>query len=286
MNEAACDPNAWGGQYERCLSCNACRAVCTMQVASGRLPPLRLVRMAALGMGVELMSSPEPWYCLRCNRCSQTCPVGVAPAWLLRELRIAGMRDGVWSESAVRAWETIAGRVHRVRWHMVKSGATGDALERMAEEWERWGDEPISRSQDPVVVNASANETREQIEARAGVDLNLSACMTCGACSSVCPATHDRAVFDPVVVFRMANVGCWEELLSSTSLWMCLQCGACTDACTQGVAGHRVIRALQELAICRGVAPADVMVRLQEIDGVLYPRMVRAVDAWFARYRA
>ena len=106
--------------------------------------------------------------------------------------------------------------------------------------------------------------------------------MTCGACTSACPITHDRSVYDPVVFFRLLNLGRQDEILDSPSLWLCLECQACTDACTQQVPGHMVIRALQEMSMARGLAPTDMRRRLWAIEHALLPRYLDEVDALFA----
>ncbi len=59
---------------------------------------------------------------------------------------------------------------------------------------------------------------------------NLNACLTCGACSSGCPATG-LADMDPRKFLRMAALGMDEELLSSEWAWMCTMCQRCVYVC-------------------------------------------------------
>jgi len=49
---------------------------------------------------------------------------------------------------------------------------------------------------------------------------NLNLCLTCGACSSGCPATGLEGM-DPRKFLRMAALGLDEEILSSNWVWMC-----------------------------------------------------------------
>lgn len=107
--------------------------------------------------------------------------------------------------------------------------------------------------------------------------------MTCGACTTVCPITHDRAVFDPVRLFRLVNLGQEEAVLRSPALWLCLGCGRCTESCTQQVPGHRVIRVLQQQSIARGHAPPDMSAHLEAIDRLLLPAYLEAVRAALGR---
>lgn len=86
-----------------------------------------------------------------------------------------------------------------------------------------------------------------------------------------CPVAHERAVFDPVRLFRQVALGLGHELLDSPSLWLCLGCQACTAACAQGVAGHRVIDALQAAALRAGRVPEELRERLWAFEQAVYP---------------
>jgi len=59
---------------------------------------------------------------------------------------------------------------------------------------------------------------------------NLNLCLTCGACSSGCPATGLEGM-DPRKFLRMAALGMDEELLSSKWAWMCTMCQRCIYVC-------------------------------------------------------
>jgi len=59
---------------------------------------------------------------------------------------------------------------------------------------------------------------------------NLNACLTCGACSSGCPATGLEGM-DPRKFLRMAALGMDEELLNSNWIWMCSMCMRCVYVC-------------------------------------------------------
>ena len=55
---------------------------------------------------------------------------------------------------------------------------------------------------------------------------NLNACLTCGLCSSGCPATGLENM-DPRKFLRMAVLGLDEEVLTSNWAWMCTMCQRC-----------------------------------------------------------
>ena len=59
---------------------------------------------------------------------------------------------------------------------------------------------------------------------------NLNLCLTCGACSSGCPATglHDM---DPRKLLRMAALGMDEEIINSPWIWCCSMCQRCIYIC-------------------------------------------------------
>lgn len=59
---------------------------------------------------------------------------------------------------------------------------------------------------------------------------NLDMCLTCGACSSGCPATG-LADMDPRKFLRMAAMGMDEELKASNWMWMCTMCQRCIYVC-------------------------------------------------------
>ena len=52
---------------------------------------------------------------------------------------------------------------------------------------------------------------------------NLNLCLTCGACSSGCPATGLDGM-DPRKFLRMAALGMDDEILKSDWAWMCTMC--------------------------------------------------------------
>lgn len=59
---------------------------------------------------------------------------------------------------------------------------------------------------------------------------NLNLCLTCGACSSGCPATGLEGM-DPRKFLRMAALGMDDEILSTNWAWMCTMCQRCIYVC-------------------------------------------------------
>ena len=59
---------------------------------------------------------------------------------------------------------------------------------------------------------------------------NLNLCLTCGACSSGCPATGLENM-DPRKFLRMAALGLDDEITEHPWVWMCSMCARCMYAC-------------------------------------------------------
>jgi Fe-S oxidoreductase len=63
---------------------------------------------------------------------------------------------------------------------------------------------------------------------------NLSLCLTCGACSSGCPATG-LSNMDPRKFLRMVVLGLDEEITKHPWVWMCTMCERCTHVCPMNI---------------------------------------------------
>jgi ferredoxin len=65
-----------GGNLNLCLTCGACSSGCP---ATGleNMDPRKFLRMAALGMDEEVMSTPWVWMCTMCTRCIYVCPMKI-----------------------------------------------------------------------------------------------------------------------------------------------------------------------------------------------------------------
>jgi quinone-modifying oxidoreductase subunit QmoC len=89
-------------------------------------------------------------------------------------------------------------------------------------EWQAWYEEAADKPCTWWVEN--------QLSARHA----LTICISCGMCTSVCPAAEHNQDYDPRVIVDVALSGDEEQLvtlLKSDFLWYCYQCGSCNSRC-------------------------------------------------------
>jgi ferredoxin len=81
-----------GGNLNACLTCGACAAGCP---ATGleNMDPRKLLRMAALGLDEQILSTPWTWYCTMCQRCIYVCPMRIDIPQLVFNIRKSWPRD-------------------------------------------------------------------------------------------------------------------------------------------------------------------------------------------------
>ncbi len=68
-------------------------------------------------------------------------------------------------------------------------------------------------------------------------------CLTCGACSSGCPATGLVPGWDPRKAIRAIVLGMEQEVVDSKWPWVCTLCGRCQYVCPMGVLLLKTFRA-------------------------------------------
>jgi len=81
-----------GGHLGLCLTCGACSSGCP---ATGLedMDPRKFLRMAALGMDKEIISTPWVWMCTMCQRCIYACPMEIDIPQLVYYARGAWPRE-------------------------------------------------------------------------------------------------------------------------------------------------------------------------------------------------
>ncbi|MBW1734878.1 MAG: 4Fe-4S dicluster domain-containing protein [Deltaproteobacteria bacterium] len=263
-------------QANLCWNCSTCDSECPVYLATGRLRPQKIVRMANLGFFHDLLSLPEIWYCLTCRRCNYVCPNLVKPASIIGFLRQEAIRRKIVPWESFLRYRNFFGRFQRIRWRITEQCISDEVTPLSPEIWTQWLETPLDDSADSVPLSTlSPSRAFRAAGERAG----SSACFTCGECGNACPIFFERPVFDPQWIFRMVNLGLEEEILKSPSIWLCLACQRCTEACGELVSGHLIIARIQELALEEGAVDEAFPFRLKKAQKTIYPLFVEQIDS-------
>lgn len=259
-----------------CWTCGSCDSECPVNIATGKLRPRNIVRMATLGMLEELLCLPEIWYCLTCRRCAQICPNAVKPLAIIEYLRLEMISREMISWETFQRYRDVFARFQRVRWRAIAACIEGEAVDVTQNRWRRWLENPLPV---PPATVISGNVIHAFKTYRAPMDkAHIMLCFTCGECSSACPIACHRDVFDPRTMFRMVHLGLEDELYRSPSLWLCLSCGRCTDACTQTVDGCEMIQSLRDQAIESGAVDRELVFRIEAANRMIFPWFLEEVE--------
>jgi ferredoxin len=81
-----------GGNLNMCLTCGACSSGCPAS-GLGNMDPRKFLRMAALGMDEEILSSDWAWFCTMCQRCIYVCPMKIDIPQLIYNVRNSWPRE-------------------------------------------------------------------------------------------------------------------------------------------------------------------------------------------------
>jgi heterodisulfide reductase subunit C len=274
--ESACRARSF-----QCWSCSSCDVECPIDIATGRLRPQRIVRLASLGFIEDLLESPEIWYCLSCRRCQQICPNQVKPCDVIDYARQEAVSRGIVSYSSMRRLQLLFARFQRVRWRAVAQCLNNDFNALSREQIDQWLADPVPET--GHVISPEGVLPGGSFFGNSAAATRSAACFTCGECSSACPVSGERSVFDPRFIIRMVNFGLAEELARSPSIWLCLSCGRCTDACGQQVDGRQIMQRLQAAAVSdAGVTPITLF-RMKEAEALIFSHFLDMVDEIFGK---
>jgi len=95
---------------------------------------------------------------------------------------------------------------------------------------------------------------------------SLTTCLSCGMCTSVCPAAEHFEEYDPRCVVEVAlsgDEGRLVELLKSDVIWYCAQCGSCNSRCPEENDIMSLVSSLRTLAQLKGYHVESVRGRQQ-----------------------
>ncbi|MGD9212753.1 MAG: 4Fe-4S dicluster domain-containing protein [Desulfobacteraceae bacterium] len=94
---------------------------------------------------------------------------------------------------------------------------------------------------------------------------SLTSCMSCGNCTSLCPAA-EFFDYNPRIIMETVQQNDEEalvELLSSETLWYCFQCGSCKPKCPRKNNPFGIVSSLRQLSQLKGLHVHSVRGRQQ-----------------------
>lgn len=109
-----------GGHFVRCFSCGTCTASCPVADVAEEYSPMKLIRMAILGMKKEVLSLDAIWLCSLCYTCYATCPQDVKFRDVMEVLRDMAIEGGYVSSDMRVKMEKVDRLSQEVRREMVK----------------------------------------------------------------------------------------------------------------------------------------------------------------------
>jgi heterodisulfide reductase subunit C len=267
---------ATGASACLCWTCSTCDSECPVNIATNRLRPQKILHLASLGFLEELIALPDIWYCVACRKCNRVCPNQVKPESVVQFVRREALGCNLMRHSTFQKYQLLFQRFQRVRWRAVQACYQGELQALSDSQWKAWLDTPVADPVVPIVYRELFNGSAAF--RRSAADSKLANCFTCGECSSACPVSGERSVFDPRFLFRAINLGLQDELLHSPSIWLCIGCDRCTEACSQLVDGRAMIAALQEQALETSAVDADFRWRLARANQLIFPRLLESID--------
>lgn len=100
---------------------------------------------------------------------------------------------------------------------------------------------------------------KEEIEKLSGQ--SIASCYQCGECTGGCPVAY-ASDLTPNQVSRLVQLGQDSEVLNSSMIWLCVGCETCATRCPRGVELSRVMDALRETAIKRGIPAREPNIKI------------------------
>ena len=264
-----------------CYTCGTCNSACPVNAATSRLRPMELVYKAKLRLLDELLSMPDIWYCIGCNRCVNLCPMMVKPLNLIQNLRTDAILRKLVPPELPEQHNEILKHLLRALWHSAEALSNGEYPE-VNEHWDQWiRKSPLSKSNRPIKLPSDTLHTsafRQMLQGYGVNSTSLSSCFTCRECSNACPICLEPWVFDPLKIFRLASFGLKDVLVRSPLIWLCLDCRSCMSACSQGVKGTLIIRKIQQVAYEEGIVAKDFPVKWEQLKSEVYGKYIREID--------
>jgi len=94
-----------------------------------------------------------------------------------------------------------------------------------------------------------------EIKAISGEDVR--ACYQCGKCTAGCPLASAMDLM-PNQILRLLQLGEYEQVLKSRTIWQCASCLTCAARCPKEVDPARVMDALRTILMRQGVVHVEI----------------------------
>jgi Fe-S oxidoreductase len=205
----------------------------------------------------------------------------VKPAMLIAYLRWEAVRQNVVEKEMIDSVHRIHLQFQRVRWHIASACMQGNKPS-LNGQWDTLAETPIRADSDsslPLNMSSGQSGFRKASDHYLNNPTQVKSCFTCNECSNACPVCFERPVFNPLLLFRLTNLGFPEAILASPSLWLCIGCESCTKACGQKVKGHLMIRRLQQMTQEQGFVNPTFPSQWQSAQEELYTLLLDRIDA-------
>jgi heterodisulfide reductase subunit C len=93
-----------------CFTCLTCAASCPVAQVDSRFNPIRIIRMALLGLKQDVLGNETLWLCSSCYTCQERCPNDVSITDFLTLLKNMALEEGH-APQGIRAQEDLV-RTH------------------------------------------------------------------------------------------------------------------------------------------------------------------------------
>jgi len=100
------------------------------------------------------------------------------------------------------------------------------------------------------------SEIIEKIEEISGE--NIYKCYQCGKCSAGCPAVEEMDIM-PSQAIRFLQLGMYDKVLNSKTIWICASCIMCFNRCPKGVDFSKIAEACRMIKLRKEGSKIEVI---------------------------
>lgn len=86
---------------------------------------------------------------------------------------------------------------------------------------------------------------------------DVRACYQCGKCTAGCPLAASMDLM-PNQILRLLQLGEYEQVLKSHTIWQCASCLTCAARCPKEVDPARVMDALRTILMRQGIVHVEI----------------------------